>query len=121
MKRCVDVEQLLRALLWKVPYRIEGERLLMEELDYNVLLPVVRRIEHGRPGLEPDDVQGNRDRLLGGEAAVALFDALSLWPARRVCSPTSTSPSAARSWRLERAGRVSVRARVGRAAPQTTQ
>ena len=31
-------EQLLRALLWKVPYRIQGERLLMEELDYNLLL-----------------------------------------------------------------------------------
>ena len=34
----IPPEQLLRALLRQVPYRTHGERLPMEELDYNLLL-----------------------------------------------------------------------------------
>ena len=49
----IPPEQLLRALLWKVPYGIEGERLLMEELDYNLLLPVVRRVDMNDPVWQP--------------------------------------------------------------------
>ena len=42
-------EQLLRALPFQVLYRVRSERLLMEELDYNLPFPVVRRVEHGGP------------------------------------------------------------------------
>ena len=52
----IPPEQLLRALLLQVLYTVRSERLLMEELDYNLAVPVVRRVAHGRPGLAPDDV-----------------------------------------------------------------
>jgi transposase len=47
-------EKLLRALLLQVLYSVRSERLLMEELNYNMLFSLVRGTEHGRPGLGPD-------------------------------------------------------------------
>jgi transposase len=67
-------ERLLRALLLQVFYTIRSERLLMEELDYNLLF-------RWFVGLSPDDAvwdatvfSKNRDRLLLGNVAAEFFD-----------------------------------------------
>ncbi len=66
-------EKLLRALLLQVFYSIRSERLLMEQLDYNLLF-------RWFVGLEMDDAvwdatvfTKNRDRLLDGEIAEEFF------------------------------------------------
>ena len=67
-------EKLLRALLLQVLYTIRSERLLMEQLDYNLLF-------RWFVGLNMDDAvwdatvfSKNRERLLAGEVAQAFFD-----------------------------------------------
>lgn len=67
-------EKLLRALLLQVLYTIRSERMLMEQLDYNLLF-------RWFVGLEMDDevwdatvFSKNRDRLLEGDVAQAFFD-----------------------------------------------
>ena len=68
-------ERLLRALLLQVFYSIRSERLLMEQLDYNLLF-------RWFVGLEMDDAvwnhavfSKNRDRLLNQEVARTLLPA----------------------------------------------
>jgi transposase len=72
----VPPEQLLRALLLQVLYSIRSERLLMEQLEYNLLF-------RWFVGLEMDDrvwdvtvFTKNRDRLLAGEVAEGFFQAV---------------------------------------------
>ena len=72
----VPPEQLLRALLLQVLYSVRSERLLMEQLEYNLLF-------RWFVGLEMDDrvwdvtvFTKNRDRLLRGEIAEAFFQAV---------------------------------------------
>src|SRR5262245_61675606 len=67
-------EKLLRALLLQVLYSVRSERLLMEQLDYNLLF-------RWFVGLSMDDFiwdatvfSKNRDRLLEGEIARAFFE-----------------------------------------------
>lgn len=67
-------EKLLRALLLQVLYSVRSERLLMEQLDYNLLF-------RWFVGLSMDDViwdatvfSKNRDRLLEGDIARAFFE-----------------------------------------------
>src|SRR5881394_2412848 len=67
-------EKLLRALLLQVLYTVRSERLLMEQLDYNLLF-------RWFVGLNMDDAvwdasvySKNRERLLKGEVAKAFFD-----------------------------------------------
>jgi transposase len=67
-------ERLLRALLLQLLYSIRSERMLMEQLDYNLLF-------RWFVGLSMDDVvwdatvfTKNRDRLLAGDVAAAFFD-----------------------------------------------
>ena len=69
-------EKLLRALLLQVLYSVRSERLLMEELDYNLLF-------RWFVGLNMDDAlwdattfSKNRDRLLRGEIAEEFFAAV---------------------------------------------
>jgi hypothetical protein len=52
----IPPEKLLRALLLQVLYTIRSERLLMEELDYITVVPLVCGLEHGRCGLGCDGV-----------------------------------------------------------------
>jgi transposase len=75
-RRSVPPEQLLRALLLQVLYSIRSERLLMEQLDYNLLF-------RWFVGLNMDDAvwdatvfSKNRERLLGGDIAQAFFEAV---------------------------------------------
>ena len=69
----IPPEKLLRALLLQVLYTIRSERLLMEELDYNLLF-------RWFVGLNMDDAvwdatvySKNRERLLKGQVAEAFF------------------------------------------------
>jgi hypothetical protein len=50
---CLPPEKLLRALLLQALYTIRNERLLMEQLDYNLLFRWFVGLVHGRQGLEP--------------------------------------------------------------------
>ncbi len=70
----IPPEKLLRALLLQVLYTIRSERMLMEQLDYNLLF-------RWFVGLNMDDVvwdatvfTKNRDRVLGGEVAEVFFE-----------------------------------------------
>ena len=72
----VPPEQLLRALLLQVLYSIRSERMLMKQLEYNLLF-------RWFVGLEMDDsvwdvtvFTKNRNRLLAGEVAEAFFQAV---------------------------------------------
>jgi transposase len=72
----VPPEQLLRALLLQVLYTVRSERMLMEQLEYNLLF-------RWFVGLEMDDrvwdvtvFTKNRDRLLRGEVAEGFFQAV---------------------------------------------
>jgi transposase len=72
----IPPEQLLRALLLQVLYTIRSERLLMEQLEYNLLF-------RWFVGLSMDDAvwdatvfSKNRDRLLAGDIARAFFVAV---------------------------------------------
>lgn len=72
----VPPEQLLRALLLQVLYSIRSERMLMEQLEYNLLF-------RWFVGLEMDDrvwdvtvFTKNRNRLLEGEIAESFFQAV---------------------------------------------
>ena len=70
-------EKLLRALLLQVLYTIRSERMLMEQLDYNLLF------RWGFVGLNMDDgvwdatvYSKNRDRMLKADIAVLFFQAV---------------------------------------------
>jgi transposase len=72
----IPPEQLLRALLLQVLYTVRSERLLMEQLEYNLLF-------RWFVGLEMDDrvwdvtvFTKNRERLLAGEIAESFFQAV---------------------------------------------
>ena len=73
----IPPEQLLRALLLQVLYTVRSERLLMEELDYNLLFRWFVGLHMDDPVWHPTTFTKNRDRLLGGEVAAAFFDAIS--------------------------------------------
>lgn len=75
-------EKLLRALLLQVLYTIRSERLLMEQLDYNLLFRWFVGLGMDDPVWVPTVFTKNRDRLLEGEIAEAFF-ALVLEQARR--------------------------------------
>ncbi len=73
-------EKLLRALLLQVLYSVRSERLLMEQLDYNLLF-------RWFVGLSMDDAiwdatvfSKNRDRLLEGDIARAFFERVLIHP-----------------------------------------
>jgi transposase len=74
----VPPEQLLRALLLQVLYSIRSERLLMEQLDYNILFRWFVGLSMDAPVWDPTTFTKNRDRLLRGDIAAAFFDAVVL-------------------------------------------
>ena len=69
--------QLLRALLLQVLYTVRSERLLMEELDYNLLFRWFVGLNLDDPVWHPTTFTKNRDRLLAGDVAAAFFDAVA--------------------------------------------
>ena len=72
----IPPEQLLRALLLQVLYTVRSERLLMEELNDNLLFRWFVGLNMEDPVWHPTTFTKNRDRLLSGDVAAAFFDAV---------------------------------------------
>src|SRR5262245_52218597 len=70
----ISPEKLLRALLLQVLYTVRSERLLMEQLDYNLLFRWFLGLNMDDPIWDPSTFSKNRERLLAGEVARAFFD-----------------------------------------------
>ena len=69
----IPPERLLRAQLLQVFYSIRSERLLMEQLDYNILFRWFVGLEMDEPIWAPTVFTKNRDRLLTQEVALSFF------------------------------------------------
>jgi len=69
----IPPERLLRAQLLQVFYSIRSERLLMEQLDYNILFRWFVGLEMDEPIWAPTVFTKNRDRLLTQEVALGFF------------------------------------------------
>jgi len=69
----IPPEKLLRALLLQLLYSIRSERLLMEELDYNILYRWFVGLSLDDPIWDATTFTKNRDRLLDGDVADAFF------------------------------------------------
>ncbi|MGB7963316.1 MAG: IS5 family transposase [Propionicimonas sp.] len=67
-------ERLLRALLIQVLYTIRSERMLMEQLNYNLLFRWFVGLEMDDPIWVPTVFTKNRDRLLAGDVARSFFE-----------------------------------------------
>ncbi len=72
----IPPERLLRALLLQVLFTVRSERLLMEQLEYNLLYRWFVGLGVDDPVWVPTTFTKNRDRLLEGEVAQAFFDAV---------------------------------------------
>lgn len=70
----IPPERLLRAQLLQVFYSIRSERLLMEQLDYNLLFRWFVGMDMDEPVWDPTVFTKNRDRLLTHEVARSFFD-----------------------------------------------
>jgi transposase len=66
-------EKLLRALLLQLLYSIRSERLLMEQLEYNLLFRWFVGLNIDEPVWVPTVFSKNRDRLLEGDIAAKFF------------------------------------------------
>ncbi len=69
----IPPEQLLRALLLQALYTVRSERLLMEQLQYNLLFRWFVGLSMDDPVWVPTVFSKNRDRLLEGDIAQAFF------------------------------------------------
>ncbi|MBA3546875.1 MAG: IS5 family transposase [Nannocystis sp.] len=69
----VPPERLLRAQLLQMFYSIRSERLLMEQLDYNILFRWFVGMDMDEPVWAPTVFTKNRDRLLNQEIARSFF------------------------------------------------
>src|SRR2546430_17117869 len=67
-------EKLLRALLLQVLYSVRSERLLMEQLDYNLLFRWFVGLKADDPIWDATVFTKNRQRLLDGDIAQAFFE-----------------------------------------------
>jgi transposase len=70
----VPPEHLLRALLLQVLYSIRSERLLMEQLEYNLLFRWFVGLGMDDAVWTPTTFTKNRERLLAGDVARAFFE-----------------------------------------------
>src|SRR6266852_7090126 len=66
-------EKLLRALLVQVLYTVRSERMLMEQLDYNLLFRWFVGLSMDDPIWDATVFSKNRDRLLEGDVAYFFF------------------------------------------------
>ena len=69
----IPPERLLRALLLRIFYSVRSERMLMEELDYNLLFRWFVGMEMDEPVWEHTVFSKNRQRLLNHEVAQRFF------------------------------------------------
>ena len=70
----IPPEQLLRALLLQVLYTVRSERLLMEQLQYNLLFRWFVGLDMDDAVWTPTTFTKNRERLLDGDIARAFFE-----------------------------------------------
>ena len=104
----IPPEKLLRALLLQGLYTVRSERLLMEQLQYNLLFRWFVGLSMDDPVWDATTFTKNRDRLLAGDIATAFFaEVLAGGGGRAGSSRTSISRSTARCWKRGRARRVS--------------
>lgn len=75
-RRSVPPEKLLRALLLQVLYSVRSERLLMEQLQYNLLFRWFVGLDMDEAVWVPTVFSKNRERLLRGDIAQAFFEAV---------------------------------------------
>ena len=90
----IPPEKLLRALLLQVLYTVRSERLLMEQLHYNLLFRWFVGLGMDDSVWVPTVFSKSRDRLLGSDIAAAFFDAVV---DQAKAAPTSISPWTGRS------------------------
>ena len=76
----IPPERLLRAQLLQIFYSIRSERLLMEQLDYNLLFRWFVGMDMDEPIWAPTEFTKNRDRLLNQAIARSFFGAWSTAP-----------------------------------------
>ena len=69
----IPPEKLLRALLLQGLYTVRSERLLIEQLEYNLLFRWFVGLSMDDPVWDPTTFTKNRDRLLEGDIAEAFF------------------------------------------------
>src|ERR1700752_138764 len=72
----IPPERLLRALLLQVLYTVRSERMLIEQLDYNLLFRWFVGMNIDDPVWDVTVFTKNRERLLVGEVAQGFFNAL---------------------------------------------
>jgi transposase len=72
----IPPEQLLRALLLQVLYSVRSERLLVEEIDYNMLFRWFIGLSLDAPVWSATTFSKNRERLLRHDVAARFFDAV---------------------------------------------
>ena len=73
-RRSIPPERLLRALLLQMFYSVRSERMLMEQLEYNLLFRWFVGISVSDPVWHPTVFSKNRDRLLNGVVAEEFFN-----------------------------------------------
>jgi transposase len=72
-RRSIPPERLLRALLLQMLYTVRSERLLMEQLEYNLSFRWFVGLSANEPVWHPTVFSKNRDRLLEGAVAEEFF------------------------------------------------
>lgn len=75
-RRSVPPEKLLRALLLQILYSIRSERMLMEQVDYNLLFRWFVGLNMDEEVWDPTVFSKNRDRLLRGNLAQGFLAAV---------------------------------------------
>ena len=72
-RKSIPPERLLRALLLQMLYSVRSERMLMEQLEYNLLFRWFVGLSASDPVWHPTVFTKNRDRLLEGAVADEFF------------------------------------------------
>lgn len=72
----IPPERLLRALLIQALYSVRSERLLMEQMDYNLLFRWFIGLSVDEPVWDASTFSKNRERLLAGDFAAAFLTAV---------------------------------------------
>jgi transposase len=92
-------EKLLRALLLQALYSVRSERMLMEQLDYNLLFRWFVGLNMDDPIWDVTVFTKNRERLLDGDMLSPSSKLCSSKDASGICSRTSTSQWMERCWK----------------------
>lgn len=75
-RRSIPPEKLLRALLLQILFSLRSERMLMEQLEYNLLFRWFVGLNMDEPVWDATVFSKNRQRLLQGDIAQAFFEAV---------------------------------------------